>query len=107
MFENLNGHNGHILNYVDDIRQHNYNPIRYYSDHDRTTTLAKHSLAQDDERPPPSYVSYNRRIVHKCRKRRQLRREFKNIDTLTRIAQLPLQVTSNQPVSQFFNGLPF
>ncbi|RIA98144.1 hypothetical protein C1645_750726 [Glomus cerebriforme] len=48
LFEHLNGH---VLNHVDDIRQHQYNPIRYYSDHNRTlsngiTTLANHSLAQ-------------------------------------------------------------
>lgn len=30
--------NGHVLNHTDDLRQHhyNYNPIRYYSDHNRT-----------------------------------------------------------------------
>ena len=99
LLENLNVHNGHILNNVDDIRQHHYN-----------TTLANHLLAQDDECPPPSYVSYNHRIVQKCRYRRQLRRGFKNRDTFIRIRQLPLQVTNNQynqSINQFFNGLPF
>src|SRR5438034_7714387 len=75
LLENLNGYNGHILNHVEGIRQHHYNPIRYHFDHNRSTTLENHPLDQDDERPPPSYVSYNR-IVHKCRKRRQLRHEF-------------------------------
>ena len=32
LLENLNGYNGHILNHVEGIRQHHYNPIRYHFD---------------------------------------------------------------------------
>src|SRR5688572_31553671 len=28
--------NGHVLNHVNDTRQNHYNPIRYYSDHNRS-----------------------------------------------------------------------
>ena len=111
--KNLKGHNGHVLNHVD-----HYDPIHFCYNHDRTdrsTTLTNHSLAQDDgtnviltEHSPTSYLSpYNRRIIRKRRDQRQLRYRFMSIRyTSIQITHLPLQITNNQSINEFFNGLP-
>ncbi|CAB4418884.1 unnamed protein product [Rhizophagus irregularis] len=90
-------HRNHDLNKINEINN-DYTKITSYtiSNIEEPTPLDNTTTAQ-------SYVSYYSRVIH----RRKTRRIIRKTDALYLIRRLPMQITNNTFVNEFFNGSRF